>query len=95
MISGVLNEARHVAVVAAASAVLWTVLAVPVSAQDPPESSEPAPAPSEVSGDRTPAPAPNAAPSLGEGSTASGEWLVAGTVSLDWDDVERRLRGSS
>ncbi len=86
MISAVLNETRRVAVVAAASAVLWAVLAVPVSAQDPPESSALAPAPSAVSGDSTPA--PEAVPSLGGGFTASGEWLAAGTVSLDWDDVQ-------
>ena len=28
------------------------------------------------------------APSLGEGFDTSGRWLVPGTVSLDWDDVE-------
>ena len=88
MIIRVLNETRPAVVVAAASTVSWAVLAVPVSAQNPPKSSEPAPAPSEVSGDRTSAPAPNAVPSLGAGSTASGEWLAAGTVSLDLDDAQ-------
>ena len=90
MTFGVLNETPRT--VAAASAVLWAVLVVPVSAQNPPEPTEPAPAPPEVSGDDTPAPAPNAAPSLNGGFTVAGEWLGR---CLWTETTSQRLRGSS